>query len=152
MAVKTKSRKTPRSYFRLVEEFPLVPIRDDAHLVAAQQMIDQLLQRKLDYGAEAYLDVLSDLVEAYEDENEVFPDSSEADVLRELMAANGLTQTALSKKVRIAQSTISAVLNGTRSLTKEHVTTLAKFFHVSTAAFMPDLSSALVKRDATSHG
>jgi HTH-type transcriptional regulator / antitoxin HigA len=137
MAVKTRSRKTPRSYFRLVEAFPLVPIRDEAHLIAAQKKIDELLEQKLDDAEEAYLDVLTDLVEAYENEHEQFQDASEADVLRELMAANRLTQAILAKKVKIAQSTISAVLTGARSLTKEHVIKLANFFHVTPMAFMP---------------
>jgi hypothetical protein len=33
-------------------------------------------------------------------------------------------------KVRISQSTISAVLNGARSFTEQHMITLAKFFNV----------------------
>jgi HTH-type transcriptional regulator/antitoxin HigA len=57
--------------------------------------------------------------------------------LRELIRASGLTQPNLAKKVGIAQSTLSAVLNGTRSLTKAQVITLARYFHVSPAAFRP---------------
>lgn len=57
--------------------------------------------------------------------------------MRELIRASGLTQPNLAKKVGIAQPTISAVLNGTRSLTKGQVITLARFFHVSPAAFLP---------------
>jgi HTH-type transcriptional regulator / antitoxin HigA len=142
MALRTSIRKAPRSYFKLVEEFPLMPIRSDAHLVAAQKMIDKLLEQELDQGGEAYLDVLTGLVEAYEDEHEPFPDASEADVLRELMSSNRLTQATLAKQVGIAQSTISAVLTGARSLTKEHVIKLANFFHVAPAAFMPALNRA----------
>ena len=41
------------------------------------------------------------------------------------------------KKVGIAQSTISAVLNGSRKLTKAHVLKLAEFFNVAPAAFLP---------------
>ena len=85
----------------------------------------------LDSGAEEYLAVLTDLVEAYEDEHHPIPDASEADVLRELMRSNGFSQPKLAKEVGIAQSTLSAVLNGTRSLTKGQVVTLARFFHVS---------------------
>jgi HTH-type transcriptional regulator/antitoxin HigA len=81
--------------------------------------------------------VLTDLVEAYENEHEHILDASEADVLRELMRTNELSQSKLAKKVGISQSTISAVVNGARSLTKEQVLTLAKFFRVSSAAFLP---------------
>ena len=61
----------------------------------------------------------------------------QADVLRLLMESNGLSQMALARKVGISQSTISAVLDGTRSLTKEHVITLARCFNVGPGAFLP---------------
>jgi HTH-type transcriptional regulator / antitoxin HigA len=137
-AVKTAAEKLPGAYYTLVKRFPLAPIRDDAHLDAAQEVIDRLLEQDLDRGGQAYLDVLTRLVEAYEDEHQPVPDAAEADVLRELLWSNGLSQTALEKKVGIAQSTISAVLNGTRSLTRKQVVVLAQFFGVSPAAFLPE--------------
>jgi HTH-type transcriptional regulator/antitoxin HigA len=137
MAVKTTSRTLPDTYFGLVKQFPLTRIRDDDHLNAAQEMIDRLLEKNLDTGEQDYLDVLTDLVESYEDEHYPIPDASEADVLRELMRSNGLSQLKLAREVGISQSTISAILNGTRSLTKEQVVRLAQFFHISPAAFLP---------------
>ncbi len=64
-------------------------------------------------------------------------DASEADVLRALMQAHRLSQARLAKQASIAQSTISAVLNGGRSLTKAQVSRLARLFGVSPAAFFP---------------
>jgi HTH-type transcriptional regulator/antitoxin HigA len=137
MAVKTPVKKLPDTYFALVQQFPLTHIKGEAHLQAAQNMLDRLLEQDLDEGAQEYLDALTDLVETYEDAHEVFPDASEADVLRELMRANDLSQQKLAKEVGISQSTVSAVLNGTRSLTKDQVLTLAAYFHISPAAFLP---------------
>src|ERR1051326_4713066 len=134
----TMKRSSLDTYFRLVKQFPLVHIRDEKHMDAAQAVIDRLLEQKLDKGAEEYLDVLTDLVEAYEEKHHPFADASEADVLRELMRANGLSQVRLAKKTGISQSTISAVCNGVRSLTKEQVVTMARFFHVSPGAFLPE--------------
>jgi HTH-type transcriptional regulator / antitoxin HigA len=130
-------RTQPDTYFQLVQQLPLTHLEDEEHAQAAQEMIDRLLQQELDRGEQAYLDVLTDLVEAYEDEHVLIPDASEADVLRGLMTANGLSQHVLARKVGIAQSTISAVLNGARSLTKEQVVALAKLFHVAPGAFLP---------------
>lgn len=134
------SEKAPRrsfaSYYTLVEEFPLVPIRDDAHLGLALALVEQLLKRDLDDGAESYMDVLTGLIEAYESKTFPIPDASEADVLRELMRQHGLSQSSLEEKVGIAQPTISAVLRGARGLTKEQVVALARFFHVSPGAFL----------------
>jgi len=53
------------------------------------------------------------------------------------MRSHSLKQAQLSKRVGIAQSTISAVLNGDRSLTKEQVVKLAKLFNVSPTVFLP---------------
>jgi HTH-type transcriptional regulator/antitoxin HigA len=138
MAAKTIKRSKLDNYLRLVQEFPLTHIRDERHLDAAQAVIDRLLQQKLNKGAQEYLDVLTDLVEAYEEDHYRLADVSEADVLRELMRANGLNQVRLAKKTGISQSTISAVLTGARSLTKEQVVTLARFFHVAPGAFLPE--------------
>jgi HTH-type transcriptional regulator / antitoxin HigA len=137
MAVNTATRTLPGTYFALVRQFPLTHIKDDDHLKAAQETIDRLLQKDLDEGSEEYLDALTDLVGTYEDKHVLIPDASEADVLRELMRLNGLSQPKLAKQVGISQSTISAVLNGDRSLTKDQVVKLARFFRVSSSAFMP---------------
>lgn len=137
MPVKTAAPTLPDTYFMLVKRFPLARIRDDDHLGMALEVIDGLLRQDLDEGAREYLDVLTDLVENYEDEHVPIPAASEADVLRALMAANGLSQPKLAQSVGIAQSTVSAVLGGTRSLTKGQVIKLARFFSVSPAAFLP---------------
>jgi HTH-type transcriptional regulator/antitoxin HigA len=137
MAIKTTKRSLPDTYFKLVRQYPLVHIRDDDHLLAAQEMMNRLLKEDPDEGAQEYLDALTDLVETYENEHDPIPDASEADVLRELIRSSGLSQARLAKEVGISQSTISAVLNGARSLTKEQVIALASFFHVAPAAFLP---------------
>lgn len=142
MASKTARRMMPESYFTLVREWPLVHLQDDRSLRCAQQMIDRLLARDLDRGEQAYLDALTDLVEAYEDSSVSIPDASESDVLRELMRANGLSQAKLSQLVGIAQSTISAVVTGVRSLTKSQTLKLAQYFQVSPNAFMPEVRPA----------
>jgi len=133
MALKT----VPTSYFRLVERFPLISIRDEAHLKRAQAMLDELLRARPDRGTELYLDALTDLVEHYERVHEPPLPVSEADVLRELMRAHGLTQKSLEAAVGISQSTISAVLNGTRSLTKDQILSLARHFGIKPSAFLP---------------
>jgi HTH-type transcriptional regulator/antitoxin HigA len=138
LATRTIAQTMPDSYFDLVKAFPLTHIRDDKHLDQALGVIDQLLASELDDGSREYLDVLTDLVEAYEEEHVIIPDASEGDVLRELMRSHRLSQGRLAKEVAIAQSTISAVLNGDRSLTKDQVGRLSKFFRVSPATFFPE--------------
>ena len=137
MAAKAATPRVPDTYWKLVKRFPLIHIRDEAHLDEALAVLNELLRQDRDEGAQEYLDVLTDLVAAYEDEHVAMADVSEADVLRELMRSNGLSQMGLAKAVGIAQSTISAVLTGARSLTKGQVLKLARFFGLSPAAFLP---------------
>lgn len=139
MSTKATTIKVSDSYLALVKEFPLVPIRHDDHLGEAVAMIHKLLRIAPDPGQEQYLDALSILVGVYEDEDEhhPIPDASESDVLRELMRSNSLSQTKLAKATGISQSTLSAVLNGARSLTRDQVVILARRFGVGPGAFLP---------------
>ena len=137
MVVKATARRVPDTYLKLVKRFPLIHIRDEAHLDEAIELLSDLLRQERDQGTQEYLDVLTDLVAAYEDEHVPMPDVSEADVLRELMRSNRLSQMQLAKAVGMAQSTVSAVLTGARSLTKGQILKLAKFFSIAPAAFLP---------------
>lgn len=138
MSSKAARRTMPDTYFTLVRQFPLTHIRDDETLTEAQEVIDNLLRQNLDEGGEAYLAALTDLVESYERAHVAIPDASATDVLRELMAANRLTQSELAKRVGIAQSTISAILKETRPMTLSHATALAKHFGIARSAFLRD--------------
>ena len=71
---------------------------------------------KLDDGEEMYLDALSDLVASYEDEHHAIGPASDADMLRHLMDAKGVTQSQVSQETGIAKSTISEVLAGKRTV------------------------------------
>jgi HTH-type transcriptional regulator / antitoxin HigA len=133
----TVARTLPDSYFELVRKFPLTRIKDDEHLAEAQEFLDNLLSQELDKGGDAYLDALSDFIENYEKENEPSSDAPPEDVLRELIGSSKLSQHQLSKAVGIAQSTISAVLNGSRRLTTDQIMKLARHFNVSPAVFLP---------------
>ena len=126
----------PPAYYKLVRKFPLTRIRDEGHLIEAQEVLDDLLARNLDEGGEAYLDALIALIENYETEYIVFPDVTAGDVLRELVRSSGLSQQQLAKAVGIAQSTLSAIINGTRKPTADHMKKLANHFGVSPSVFL----------------
>ena len=116
MATKTKfglKGKNRDSYLELILAFPLSSIRSDEHLIEAQKVMDCLLAKgELDDGQETYLEALSDLVGVYEDEHHAIEPASDADMLRHLLEAKGVTQGQLSQEAGIAKSTISEVLAG----------------------------------------
>lgn len=124
-------------YWRLAREFPLVPIRDDAHLERALDVIDHLTARPAQQaaGVEAYLGALADLVYVYEQARVTWPAVTGVDVLRHLMEENGLTQADLAP-IFGGRSVISAVLAGKRRLNLTHITRLAERFGLPVDVFV----------------
>ena len=127
-------------YLELVLAFPLASIKSDEHLEAAQEVMDQLLAKgDLDDGEEMYLDALSDLVAAYEDEHYSIAPASDADMLRHLMEAKGITQAQLSRDTGLAKSTISEVLTGKKAFSRQMIRKLADYFKVDVSILAANL-------------
>jgi HTH-type transcriptional regulator / antitoxin HigA len=119
------------SYLDLVSMFPLASIKSAEHCLEAQKVMDQLLAKgELDDGEEMYLDALSDLNAAYEDEHYAIEPASDADMLRHLMDAKVVTQAQLSKDARIPKSTISEVIAGKKPFSRQMIRNLADYFDV----------------------
>lgn len=129
--------KTEDRYLDLVRRFPLRPLRSAADLDAAVAVIDDPIDRpKLTAPEQDYLDVLSDLVEAYEAEAVPMRPVGDAELLPFLIEQNGVTQAAVAAGSGIAESTISAVLAGKRKLNRTQIANLARYFHVEPGAFL----------------
>ncbi len=123
--------RTRGSYLELVLAFPLASIKSEDQLVAAQEVMDRLLARGvLDAGESLYLDALSDLVASYEDEHHVIGPTSDADMLRHLMEAKGVSQADLSRESGTSRSTVSEVLAGKKPLSRQLIRKLASYFQV----------------------
>lgn len=81
------------------------------------------------------LDLVGDLVSAYESRAHAVPDAEPREVLRLLMEQNGLTQADLRAELG-GQSVVSAILNGKRGVNSRQAKALAARFGVSPAAFI----------------
>jgi HTH-type transcriptional regulator/antitoxin HigA len=143
MATKTNFRlQRPQkdSYLALVQEFPLASIRSDSHLHAAQVVMDRLLAKgKLNEGEKLYLDALSDLTAAYEDEHHAIEPASDADMLRHLMSAKGVNQAEVHQATEIPKSTISEILAGKKPFSRQIIRKLAAFFGVDRTVLTANL-------------
>jgi HTH-type transcriptional regulator/antitoxin HigA len=143
MATKTKfglKGKDRDSYLELVMAFPLASIKSDEQLAEAQAVIDRLLsQGELDYGEETYLDALSDLVATYEDAHHAIAPASDADMLRHLLEAKGITQAQLSKQTGLAKSSLSEVLAGKKPFSRQMTRKLANYFGVDVSMLAANL-------------
>ncbi len=133
-------RSQKDSYMGLIQELPLVSIRSAWQLRAAQAVMDRLLsQGKLDAGESLYLDALSDLAAAYEDEHYAIEPASDADMIRHLLEAKGVSQTELHRATGIPKSTISEVLAGKKPFSRQMIRKLAKYFGVDVTVLAANL-------------
>jgi len=128
------------SYLDLIMALPLASIRSERHLAAAEKVMGQLLRKpKLDQGEEMYLDALSDLVAAYEDEHYPIPPAPDAEMLRHLMEAKAVNQAQLHKDTGLPKSMISEVLAGKKPFSRHMIRKLADYFKVDVAVLAANL-------------
>src|ERR1700733_9300450 len=93
-AIRKVYGKREDQYLSLIRQFPLRPLGTDGDLDAAVAVIDSLLDRPaLTAPEKDYLEVLSDLVEAYESETIPIRPVGDAELLRFLLDQKGVTQT-----------------------------------------------------------
>jgi HTH-type transcriptional regulator/antitoxin HigA len=136
MATTDRRENASDAYLELVVRFPLRPLRSDEELEGAVRMVDSLLDRRdLAPEEEDYLEVLGDLIARYESEAHPMAPVSDAEMLRHLIEAKGVSQTEISRVTGIADSTISEILKGKRALSRSHIGKLARYFKVSPDVF-----------------
>jgi HTH-type transcriptional regulator/antitoxin HigA len=124
-------------YLQLLQKFPPRPIRTEEQFLAVQNVIDSLLDsEEITSEKQDYLNLLGMLVHDYEKQHVSVPDLSGINLLRALMNEFGLKQKDLVPIFK-TESIVSAILNGQRNFTVEHIEKLADFFHISPAAFFP---------------
>ena len=132
-----RTDRTSDRYFTLIRELPLRPLRSEMELDRAIAMIDRLLARGgLARDEEDYLDVLSELVEKYEDQRYPIQPVSGLDALRHLVESSGKTQATVSAEAGLPESTLSEVLLGRRRLNTRHIGILARYFRIDPGVFL----------------
>jgi HTH-type transcriptional regulator / antitoxin HigA len=123
------------SYLDLLKNFPPRPIKTEAELRLTQAAIDALLDTsEMTSEVQDYLSVLGMLVHEYEEKYVVIPDLSGVELLKALMEEWDFKQKDLVPIFK-TESIASAILNGQRKFTVEHIEKLAAFFKVSPSVF-----------------
>jgi antitoxin component HigA of HigAB toxin-antitoxin module len=127
-----------REFDELVRLYPPTAIHDKATYDNTMEMIDALLHiPRRSVGQERYLDTLSILVQAYENENEDW-DLSQATplrVLKQLMEADDMNASDLGRLLG-DRGLGSRILAGERQLSKAHIRILAERFKVRPDLFL----------------
>lgn len=134
----TQTRRfNKRKYGELLAESVPIVIRTESEYDRAIAEIERLLKKgdRISPEEDHLLDLLSTLVEKYEDERYPIEPSAPHEILQHLMEARGLKQKDI---VHLFGSSgrASEAINGQRSISKLQARSLAEFFHVSTDLFL----------------
>lgn len=137
------STETRERLLALFAQFPPVAIQTEAHLDAAQVVVDDLMGRERDEAEELYLDLLGTLIYAYEQAHVEIPALIGLELIHALLAERGLSQRDLVRAgIFPTASVASEVLAGKRSLTADHVRGLASFFRLPADLFLRETAAA----------
>jgi HTH-type transcriptional regulator / antitoxin HigA len=135
-------------YIDLLNDFPPRPIKSEEEFRAVQDVVDSLLDLgKLSSDQKEYLNLLGMIIHDYEARVVEVPDIFGVELLNVLIEEWDLKQKELVPIFK-TESIVSAVLNGHRQLTVEHIQKLAEFFHVSPAVFFPNFANVNTKEIA----
>lgn len=120
----------------LMSTLPQV-IESEEELDRAEEIINRLLSKgeNLSPEEEKLLDLISDLIEKYEDEHYPFPEVPPNEILKFLMEQKDLKQRDLLH-IFGSSGIASEVVNGKRSISKEQAKKLAEHFKVSVELFI----------------
>lgn len=129
--------RLPKTYEALIRLYPVRPIHNDRELHQAVAVLDRIAGHTLNPDQEDYLDVLSTLVEEYEQtRHRINPKLSGLSALRALLVEHGMTAADLARLLGVHRSLGSKLLNGERSLTISHLKILSERFKVSADLFL----------------
>jgi HTH-type transcriptional regulator/antitoxin HigA len=136
--VKTQSDKLPAKFADLVRLFPPQAIHDEVGYANTLEMIDRLTAvAKPTLGQAEYLDTLTILFEAYENEHERIETDglSPLEVLQFLLESNDMNGSDLGRLLGNRELG-PKILNGSRQLSKAHIRRLAERFKVGAGLFL----------------
>lgn len=132
-----------KEYKKLIERFPLRPIRTPDQFDAARKLMHELGNKGEVRTADEsdYLIVLADLVAKYErtlPAVKAFIDEpvEPQELLEHLMAEHGLNQSELARQTGVDRAHVSSFLSGKRALSKDTALKLADRFNVSVELFL----------------
>jgi HTH-type transcriptional regulator / antitoxin HigA len=134
----SRARSADR-YLELVRQFPLRPIRTKREYAAASKAMEKLAVRgedDLNTDERDYLDVLTNLVEAFD--NERFPEADDGTPVERLKALLEESSTTTADLGRLLGNSglASQILLGRRQLSKTHIRILSRHFKLDANYFL----------------
>ena len=138
MTARTNRKIDPQRYGRLLAEMQPRPIATEADYERTLEVIDRLMSRpEGSLAAEEHLllELMTQLVERYEDEHYQIPEAPPHVIIQGLMRDRDLRNKDLEPLLGSSGVT-SEVINGKRRPSKTQIKALARFFRVSPELFL----------------
>jgi len=130
------SHDLPEAYEQLVVKCLPVPIHDSVAYHNTLEFFDALMRVPQPTADQLkYIELLSLLLERYEQEAHAVPDADPIAVLKHLMEEHGWSASDLGRELG-DRSLGSRLLNGQRELSKAHIRTLSERFGVNPATLL----------------
>jgi len=142
MKTKTARKLTfadlPRDYAGLCGIHLPRPIRDKADLANATEIAFAMagFEDRLSEDQDDYLDLVSSLIETYEDEHVKTPKRTPLQLLQYLLNEHGLNAADLTRILGASRNLGNAILRGERQVTVAHARKLAERFSLPWTAFI----------------
>ena len=131
-----RARINPRIYGRLLATALPVAIENDRDHERMMAVVDRLLTKEvLSPEEEKLLDLMSTLIEAYEDKHYPIPEAPPHALLQLLMDDRELRQADLLE-IFGHRSIVSEVVSGKRGITRDQAKLLSQFFGVPRELFL----------------
>jgi HTH-type transcriptional regulator/antitoxin HigA len=131
-----KALSASPEYIELLKKFPPRVIRTEKENEACTELLYELdrSSKKLTSAEKELAELLTLLIEDFEDRSYQLPRAKPLEVLQFLIDQHGLLQKDLAD-VFGTPSIVSEVLSGKRELNKDHIKRLSRRFHVSPELF-----------------
>ncbi len=121
---------------------PLLAIRNAREYDTAVTQLNRLVDAVGDnpkHPRYRFIDTLSVLIEAYDEEHYPIPDASPVELIKFLMEQHGLSQADLPEIG--SQGVVSEILRGKRELNVRQIQALSRRFHLPVGAFFPEVET-----------
>lgn len=113
----------------------LLPIQNEHDYAFALKVARELWDSSA-VQVEAFMTVLSERIQAYEQATYSPEEASAGEVLEFLMEQKGLNQQEVARAAKVHQTTLSRILSGQRKPTSAQIKRLAQYFGVSPLVFL----------------
>ena len=139
--MKTKEKiefsRIPKDYAGLCRFHAPRPVRDEVEFDNATEITMAMAGHKLTADQEDYLDLVSRLIEDYEQEHTPpIKRVSGLEALKHLLEENSMNASDLARLLGVHRTLGAMILRGERQLTVSHIQALAKRFAVSAEVFL----------------